>query len=362
MPIISILTSPDDIHAQAVCLALKRKKCQRKTVILDFSDINLYKHLALSSQPESKMASLKIGRSRIFLRDIRTVWYRKHRRSNLARDHTEAFLDSERDQAYTAFVASLQAAFWVNPYFSEYRAENKLAQLQTAQEIGLMVPRTLISSDPRIIRDFFKSCNSKMVYKLMGSCLPGRGMVYTSLISAAVLKNSAALSAAPCLMQEFIPKQADVRVNVIGTRVFATKILSQEQDASKVDFRAQEDYWYKLKHEPLLLPSRLQSKCAALVRRLGLRFGAIDFALTPSNDFIFLEINPSAQWTWIENLTGQPLLENFCELLAQGRVDYKDSSLRRRVRLKDLAGDLPGILSDDMPGKPYAPKVSSLTI
>lgn len=37
---------------------------------------------------------------------------------------------------------------------------------------------------------------------------------------------------------------------------------------------------------------------------LGLSYGAIDFVLTPDNNYIFLEINPNGQWAWIENETG----------------------------------------------------------
>ncbi|MNZ28723.1 hypothetical protein D3C78_459550 [compost metagenome] len=45
------------------------------------------------------------------------------------------------------------------------------------------------------------------------------------------------------------------------------------------------------------------------MRRLNLRYGAIDFVCDPQGNLWFLEINPNGQWAWIENLTGYPIAE-----------------------------------------------------
>ena len=60
----------------------------------------------------------------------------------------------------------------------------------------------------------------------------------------------------------------------------------------------------------------------ALVRRLGLRYGAIDLILTPEGDYVFLEINPNGQWQWIEEPTGLPITSALCdELTGRGAAE-----------------------------------------
>jgi glutathione synthase/RimK-type ligase-like ATP-grasp enzyme len=50
---------------------------------------------------------------------------------------------------------------------------------------------------------------------------------------------------------------------------------------------------------------------------LGLRFGAIDFILTPEGRYIFLEINPNGEWSWIDAAADLPITETICNLLTE---------------------------------------------
>jgi D-alanine-D-alanine ligase-like ATP-grasp enzyme len=57
--------------------------------------------------------------------------------------------------------------------------------------------------------------------------------------------------------------------------------------------------------------------CTQLLRRLDLQFGAIDLVLTEQNEYVFLEINPSGQFAWIEDLTKLPLMATLADLLVE---------------------------------------------
>jgi len=59
----------------------------------------------------------------------------------------------------------------------------------------------------------------------------------------------------------------------------------------------------------------VQELCIRLVERLGLCYGAIDMILTPDGRYVFLEINPSGQYAWIEMQTGLPISAAICDLL-----------------------------------------------
>jgi hypothetical protein len=44
---------------------------------------------------------------------------------------------------------------------------------------------------------------------------------------------------------------------------------------------------------------------------------------TPNNEFVFLEINPSGRWLWIEELTGMNISKDIANLLA-GNSEAED--------------------------------------
>jgi glutathione synthase/RimK-type ligase-like ATP-grasp enzyme len=56
----------------------------------------------------------------------------------------------------------------------------------------------------------------------------------------------------------------------------------------------------------------------ALLRRLGLSYGAVDLILTPDDRFVFLEINPNGQYLWVQRATGLPIGEAVCDTLVDG--------------------------------------------
>jgi glutathione synthase/RimK-type ligase-like ATP-grasp enzyme len=120
----------------------------------------------------------------------------------------------------------------------------------------------------------------------------------------------------PSLFQRLLEKTVDIRVTVIGKKVFAVAIDSQSTVETRIDWRRGDST--NLRHTVLELPPDIESKCLQLVSTLGLNFGAIDLVLAPNGDYYFLEINPNGQWAWIEQLTGLPLTEALVDLLAEG--------------------------------------------
>lgn len=50
----------------------------------------------------------------------------------------------------------------------------------------------------------------------------------------------------------------------------------------------------------------------------GLLFSALDFVITPNDEWVFLESNASGQYAWIEDATGHRITDALADLLAQG--------------------------------------------
>jgi glutathione synthase/RimK-type ligase-like ATP-grasp enzyme len=72
---------------------------------------------------------------------------------------------------------------------------------------------------------------------------------------------------------------------------------------------------FATQYAPHDLPRDVERRCVALVGRLGLTYGAIDMIVTPDGRYVFLEINPSGLYQWIEVATGLPITDAICDLL-----------------------------------------------
>jgi hypothetical protein len=103
-------------------------------------------------------------------------------------------------------------------------------------------------------------------------------------------------------------------VTVVGERLFAARI-DAELPLDVPDWRFLPVS--KLVHSAHTLPDELNAACIALVKKLDLRFGAIDFAVDDRDVHYFLEINPNGQWAWLEELLHFPISKALVDLLSK---------------------------------------------
>ncbi|GAA2854824.1 hypothetical protein GCM10010517_12900 [Streptosporangium fragile] len=202
------------------------------------------------------------------------------------------------------------------------RAAHKPSQLMLAAELGFEIPETLIATQADALWDFHNRHDGHIIAKPMGTpwveSLAGGHTVIRKcdFVSARDLAYAEALRFCPVIVQQYVPKRLELRVTVVGRRVFAAEIHSQSSNRSQVDWRR-----YDFGVTPYgvhRLPDEVARRCLAMTDRLGLAFGAFDLVLTPDGRYVFLEINPNGQWLWIEELTGLPISEAVCDLLLEG--------------------------------------------
>jgi glutathione synthase/RimK-type ligase-like ATP-grasp enzyme len=138
---------------------------------------------------------------------------------------------------------------------------------------------------------------------------------------AALHEHLAAVGVTATCFQEYIEKRFEVRVNVIGSQVFAAELHTQHSERARVDFRlGYGDIGYAIH----TLPASVEAACRRLVRLFGLQFAAIDLLVTPQEEYVFVDLNSNGQWGWIENQTGLPLTETLIDLLAGGREEPEE--------------------------------------
>jgi glutathione synthase/RimK-type ligase-like ATP-grasp enzyme len=94
----------------------------------------------------------------------------------------------------------------------------------------------------------------------------------------------------------------DVRVTLVGARALAADILTR---GDAIDWRAVPPD--QVSYRPVAVPAPIISACVRLCRNVGLLYGAFDFVRQPDGRWVFLEVNPSGQWGWIEQATGLPI-------------------------------------------------------
>lgn len=264
---------------------------------------------------------LEIAGRDIDLTTVRSVWYR-HPSPSALPDSLNAeerrFADAEIRSAL-AGLFQLFDWFWVNHPDRVRVAGSKILQLRRARELGFEIPATLVTNDPRKVREFF-GAQRDIVYKPFTSAFfsDGEKFCYTTPITRKNISHVDLIRNAPGIFQKKIEKRVELRITVIGRRVFAVEIHSQRVELAKDDWRAGpvED----LVHVPHKLSPDIEERCLAYVDSFGLVYGAIDMIVTPENEYIFLENNPSGQFGWVEAQTGEPLTGALAELLITGAV------------------------------------------
>lgn len=316
----------------------------------------LINQISLYCSDQSKFhAIVSDGDNTVDTREVTSIWYRRFG-DFLLNDgisgYEERFVRSEC-LALVQSVFTQMDCFSVNARSNENQANTKVYQLQIAKEVGLSVPQTLITNRPDDVRSFFKSNSGNVLFKpVSGAALgggppryskeiqesyPGRFAippaapvddpdtanyaVFAKILTPDHLDDIGRVVGCPVAFQEYIEKRLELRITVVGEAIFAAEIYSQEYEATKIDWRHLATVPDSMPtHKVHDLPDEISSKLLALMNRLGLVFGCIDMILTPEGEYVFLEINPSGQWGWVETLTGMPITDALTDMLIRGSV------------------------------------------
>jgi hypothetical protein len=312
---IVVISHADDPHAMRVIERLER----------DGEDVLL---LDLARFPRA--ASLTVdfddcacGRPRLCYRPdgehdrdlgtVRAVWWRRPQTVDLAEvtdPYLHAFTAGEWHEAIHGLWQLVDAP-WMNPPARDEVAGRKLLQLQIARELGLAIPRTLVTSDPDEARRFLdRPGGSATVFKTF-SCTH-QVWRETRLVGPAERDALESVRLAPVIFQEYVAADVDLRVTIVGDAVFAAAIHSAETDYP-VDFRMSLG---QARVEPVELPAEVTERLLALMERLGIVYGACDLRRTPAGEHVFLEVNTAGEFLFVEERTELPITQAVAGWLA----------------------------------------------
>jgi len=312
-----IISNKSDITTDFIVKELKRR------------DINFYR-LNTEELTKTCFVTLDFGSNLFLIKDtvlnvevnlkhISSVYYRRPElplidNSELSAGE-ETFLKNEITYCLEGIYKILRDAYWISPLFAIRQAENKIYQLDIAKSIGFIIPDSIITNDYDKLNYFRERNNHECIIKPIRSGLISdeseSKVIFTNTLSGLSF-TKAEFEMSPNYIQQHIRKRGDIRVTMVGNKAYATLIHSQIDVKTKTDWRKGES---ELKHSKIKLPDLLKQKCDELMTGLNLRFGAIDFILNETGEYVFLEINPNGQWAWIERKTGYKISEEIVNLL-----------------------------------------------
>jgi hypothetical protein len=304
-----ILTSEQDLTADYLIVELMRRQLpyfRLNTEELSHSDF------MFSMDGASTVRSISVGPRTLNLDAVDAVWYRRsiHPTPKAALTPAERYFISGELRHLAMGLVLNPRILWVNPIDKVSVAEHKLYQLQVAARLGLRVPRSLVSGDVGKLRRFASGNATGTICKPIfhGMFFDGanRHSVYTRRVDIETL-DAASVSVCPVLLQEEVPRDSDVRATFIGRHAFVADIRGE---ASLIDWR---DPGVVVDYSESSLDDTTITVCRSMLVELGLVYGAFDFIRTPSGDLVFLEVNPTGEWAWLEDRLGFPMRNAFVE-------------------------------------------------
>jgi len=228
---------------------------------------------------------------------LKSVYYRA---PTFLRDIFQEGLSEEEQLIRTqwaAFVRSLcvfENIKWLNNPTDIYKAEIKPYQLFIANKLGMKIPKTIITNVT--LNSDFEFQAIKSIDTAIVTNGDNEGFVYTEIYKKNELEEMKYTS--PFFIQQGLVPKIDIRVTVVENDVVAIRITSDKEIDE--DWRR---YKNELTYTVFDLPKTVHDFCINYTKKLNLNFGAIDLVLH-DNEYYFIEINPTGEWSWLQKNTG----------------------------------------------------------
>lgn len=298
-----VITALEDVTADRVIAALNERGVP--VVRIDPATIGPGLTLGARIGPDTPAwgGRLRTASRDVELGEVAAVYYRRPTPYAARYEHQPAqqrdFATAEARHGLGGILNNLHAALYVNHPAAVSRADFKPAQLRCFTQLGLRIPPTLITNDPEQAREFAAE-HEHVIYKTFRGLPRSKdghtGAIWAQRVDPETFDDS--LTVMPHLFQAEIPKTGDVRVTVVGRRVFASRIETPDR---ALDWRRGD--WDDLIHTPAAVPGPIEASLHRYLASFGLVFGCFDFALTgPENmteSWTAIECNSNGQWGWL---------------------------------------------------------------
>lgn len=315
-----MLTNNYDPEANLVGIGLRNKGIDY--VRLKIGDIPRKLLIRYNIDDKSGKAKLNfwIQKQLLDSSKVSVVWLRNFGINEInfgGNDLARTFSVQQWDNAFQIIEGNLKC-IWISSALATRQANDRAKQLSTAKGMGFGIPPTLITNDPKAARDFYDYHDGNVVLKSLqhhSVQLEGRTYsMYTRKILKQELSKLGDLIYAPCILQRRLAIKSELRVTVVGERVFAVR-LECESISSRYD-DIHRCPLTKGNISEVKMVDSINESCIKLVKSLGLKYGAIDLIVDRKDRLTFLEVNATGDWYWVESKVKLPITKAMVDLIA----------------------------------------------
>lgn len=280
-------------------------------------------HASFAQDDRGEALRFTCGERTVVVGPDDAIWYR---RASIAERLPQTMDPQLRNGGMVEAKAQLRGMLAAAPCFvldppDLVRARgHKPAQQRLAREVGLATPRTLMTNDPEEARAFVATCPGGAVAKMLSAfdVRDDQGeeqVVFTTTLRPEHLDQLGGLRWSPMVFQERLVKRLELRVTVIGSRMFAAAVDSRAVEGAETDWRARGVSLLQ-RWQPYTLPSAVERSLELYMRRIGMQYSAIDVIVEPDGRHVFLEANPAGECFWLaQNSPHYPLAEALADVL-----------------------------------------------
>lgn len=302
---ILIVAHRHDLCADAVILKLRA--AGELPVRLNLEDIPGSSHITTQFGQKTSTTLLQTRNCTLPLREVRAIYWRAADSLSLApamMPEAQAFAVSELRQLVSCLWSETER-YWLSHPDRIRFAQWKARQLEYASAVGFSIPRTMVTSASNQAVEFAEEVGGRVFFKPMNGPAAGPDrMLVSAIVSASELQSHATqLALAPCCFQEVIEKAIDIRILIVGRRVYAVKVNLPAPAGFSGDYSAPEK---NLALEAFSLPADVEGLCLQLAANLKLEYLAINLLLTKEGRYVFSECDPLADFLPFTGIPGAP--------------------------------------------------------
>lgn len=259
--------------------------------------------MVLSNSEPDREGTLTINEKEYRLDQFSGVYVRLMDHQHIPENQRNGLLSGDSEQIRKSYILHDMLQIWLENTCCRVMnrggdmASNmsKPYQAQLIAAAGLRVPSTLVTNDPKSVQHF-RSRYGRLIFKSISSV---RSIV--TELKAGNVAGLKRLRFLPTQFQEYV-SGVDVRVHVVGDRLFATEVRS-----AAVDYRYATRDDEEVVMTPVTLPDDVADRCFRLADLLRLPLSGIDLKRTPDNEYFCFEVNPCPGYSYYQQHTGQDI-------------------------------------------------------
>lgn len=259
---------------------------------------------------------------KIFLRDIKIVWYRKfgflieyEKKLGMNNDLLD-YIYAEFINVHNLILKLLEDKKTLCKKTSSF---SKIDILNKANEVGLNIPKSLITNEKLKLIEFYNQNNRLIITKSIGEAkhVKYKNSEFTLATHKVEEMEFLPLNFSPSLFQEYISKEIEIRVFYLDKKCYSMAIFSQNNEKTKLDFRNY-DKKNPNRFVPYKLPKIIENKIIDFMECIGLNTGSLDIIKSAINgEYYFLEVNPFGQF----GMTSKPCNYNLHKKVADFLIE-----------------------------------------